>query len=218
LNGPNAGRGDGAQTKSGAAPIHFWFDFISPFGYFASLRIDALAASHGRSVVWHPLLIGVTVLKVMGLKPVLETPLKGDYAKAEIARYCRRHQLRLKRPVDAAPMNPLPAARVLAWLQVHAPQQALAFARAALHAHWQHNISVDNAAALAACADEAGLPAALVMQALADPQAAVLLRTEVDSAIKLGVFGSPFFRVDGEAFFGVDKLELLDDWLRCGGW
>jgi 2-hydroxychromene-2-carboxylate isomerase len=218
LTSPNAGHGGAAKSKPSAAPIHFWFDFISPFGYVASLRIDDLAAGHGRSVVWHPLLIGVTVLKVMGLKPVLETPLKGDYAKAEIARYCRRHQLQWARSVDAAPMNPLPVARVFAWLQLHAPQQALAFARAAFHAYWQLNISLDNAAALAACGQQAGLPAATVAQALADPQAAALLRAEVESAIKLGVFGSPFFRVDGEAFFGVDKLELLDDWLRCGGW
>jgi 2-hydroxychromene-2-carboxylate isomerase len=206
------------KTKPNAEPIHFWFDFISPFGYFASLRVDELAARHGRSVVWHPLLIGVTVLKVMGLKPLLQTPLKGDYAKAEIARYGRRHQLQLTRPVDAAPMNPLPVARVFAWLQVHAPQHALAFAHAALHAHWQHNINVDKQIALVGCGQQAGLPAAMVAQALCDPQAATLLRAEVEDAISLGVFGSPFFRVDGEAFFGVDKLELLDEWLRCGGW
>jgi 2-hydroxychromene-2-carboxylate isomerase len=206
------------DTRPSAEPIHFWFDFISPFGYFASLRIDDLAALHGRRVVWHPLLIGVTVLKVMGLKPVLATPLKGDYAKAEIARYGRRHHVQLTRPVDAAPMNPLPAARVFAWLLVHAPQHALAFARAVFHAHWQHNISMDNEAALTACGQQAGLPATLMAQVFADPQAAALLRAEVENAISLGVFGSPFFRVDGEAFFGVDKLELLDDWLRCGGW
>ena len=43
-------------------PIRFWFDFISPYGYLASLRIDELAARHGRTVDWHPLLVGVTVL------------------------------------------------------------------------------------------------------------------------------------------------------------
>jgi 2-hydroxychromene-2-carboxylate isomerase len=62
-------------------PLHFYFDFISPFGYFASLRIEALAARHGRLVEWHAMLLGVSVMKVMGLKPLLDTPVKGDYVR-----------------------------------------------------------------------------------------------------------------------------------------
>ncbi len=111
-------------------PIHFWFDFISPFGYFASLRIDELAARHGRRVEWHPLLIGVTVMKVMGLKPLLETPLKKDYVLRQAARYTRRHGVSLGRSVSAPPMNPLPAARLLAWLRVHGSSPASADASA----------------------------------------------------------------------------------------
>ena len=58
------------------APIDFYFDFISPYGYLASTRIEHIAARHGRAVAWRPFLQGVTVLQVMGLKPLLETPLK----------------------------------------------------------------------------------------------------------------------------------------------
>ena len=54
--------------------------------------------------------------------------------------------------------------------------------------------------------------------ALADPAAATLLRAEVDAAVAQGVFGSPFVIADGEPFFGVDNLELLDQWLASGGW
>ena len=67
------------------APIDFYFDFISLYGYFASLRIEALAARHGRGVNWHGMLLGVAVMKTMGLKPLLETPLKSDY----VIRDCR---------------------------------------------------------------------------------------------------------------------------------
>ena len=67
-------------------PLHFYFDFISPFGYFASLRIEDLAARHGRSVEWHAMLLGVAVLKVMGLKSLLDTPLKGDYIRRDAKR------------------------------------------------------------------------------------------------------------------------------------
>ena len=44
------------------APLAFYFDFISPYGYFASLRIEELAARHGRAVDWRPMLLGVAVL------------------------------------------------------------------------------------------------------------------------------------------------------------
>lgn len=198
--------------------LDFWFDFISPFGYLASLRIDALAARHGRTVRWHPLLVGVTVLEVMGLKPLMETPLKSDYMRAELARYGRRHGIRLARAADRAPMNPLPAARAFAWLLQHAAEHAKPFARAALDAYWLEANDVDRAPALRACGERAGVPEATLDAALADPQASALLRGEVERAIALGVFGSPFVRVDGEPFFGVDKLELIDEWLASGGW
>jgi 2-hydroxychromene-2-carboxylate isomerase len=201
-----------------APPVDFWFDFISPFGYLASLRIDAIAARHGRDVRWHPVLLGVTVLKVMGLKPLMDTPLKGDYAAREIGRYCRRHNVTLTRPLAAPPMNPLPAARAFAWLLQHAPVHARPFARAALHDHWEGGFDLGDAAAVRDSGTRAGVPAATMADATSHPDAAALLRNEVDAAMARGVFGSPFVIVDGEPFFGVDKLELVDEWLARGGW
>ena len=61
------------------APIEFYFDFISPYGYLGSTQVEALAARYGRTVDWKPVLLGITVMKVMGLKPLPETPLKKDY-------------------------------------------------------------------------------------------------------------------------------------------
>ena len=198
--------------------LDFWFDFISPFGYVASLRIDDLAARHGRSVEWHPLLLGVTVLKVMGLPPVPQTPLKGAYAARQIARYLRRHGVVLGRDPGAPPMNPLPAGRLFAWLRVHAPSHAKAAARGIFDAHWSQGRAMDDPAALREVALQAGVPAAVVDAGLGDPAAATLLRAEVDAAIAAGAFGSPFVIADGEPFFGVDNFELLDEWLARGGW
>ncbi|MGH8677651.1 MAG: DsbA family protein, partial [Burkholderiales bacterium] len=66
-------------------PIEFYFDFSSPYGYFGSTRISALAAKHGRSVVWKPILLGA-VFKVTGSGPLPSQPLKGDYSLRDIAR------------------------------------------------------------------------------------------------------------------------------------
>lgn len=198
--------------------IDFWFDFISPFGYFASLRIDELAARHGRAVDWRPLLLGVTVLKVMGLPPVPQTPLKGAYAARQIARYLRRHGLVLGRDPLGAPMNPLPAGRLFAWLKAHASEHSKPAARAIYDAYWRRALAMDDPAALRDVVQAAGVPASVVEAGLASPDAAALLRVHVHAAVASGAFGSPFVIVDGEPFFGVDNFELLDAWLEDDGW
>jgi 2-hydroxychromene-2-carboxylate isomerase len=208
-------------AKAAAAPggpIDFWFDFISPYGYFASQRIDALAARHGREVRWHPLLLGVTVLKVMKLPPVMQTPLKADYVRREVARYKRRHGVVLARDLSAPPMNPLPAARAFAWLLEAAPAHAKPFAREVFRRTWGEGRDVVEAESLLDAGRAAGVPEALLHTATQGPEPAERLRAEVDAAIACGAFGSPFFLVDGEPFFGVDKLELIERWLAEGGW
>jgi 2-hydroxychromene-2-carboxylate isomerase len=204
------------------APLHFYFDFISPFGYFASLRIDALAARHGRTVQWHPMLLGVTVMKVMGLKPLLDTPLKGPYTANDVRRYARLHGIKLGRAPDAPMMNPLTAGRAFAWAAHHHPDAAKAIAQALLHAYWVDGVDLSAPQSLLAVAlpDHvlASVSAAELVDGAQSAQAAQLLRDEVDASLKAGVFGSPTVVVDGEMFWGVDKLEQVDTWLERGGW
>lgn len=50
-------------------PIEFFFDAVSPFGWFSAERVGGLARSHARTVAWRPLLLGVTVTQAMGLPP-----------------------------------------------------------------------------------------------------------------------------------------------------
>src|SRR3954452_16367007 len=66
--------------------IEFYFDPISPFAYLGSIQIERLAARLGSPVEWKPVLIGVTILKVMGLKALPDTPLKGPYLKHDAVR------------------------------------------------------------------------------------------------------------------------------------
>src|SRR6478736_5235306 len=86
-----------AGTIGMSAKMDFYFDFISPFGYLASLRVDELAQKYGHECRWHSMLLGISVLKVMGLPPLTQIPLKGDYLGIDLKRYLRRHQLSLAR-------------------------------------------------------------------------------------------------------------------------
>jgi 2-hydroxychromene-2-carboxylate isomerase len=198
--------------------MNFYFDFISPYGYFASLRIDALAARYGRNVAWQPMLLGVSVMKVMGLKPLLDTPLKGPYVKRDVLRYARQHSITLGRDLEATGMNPLTAARAFCWAQQHHAGSAKALARVMLHAYWVDGVDLSTPSSLALLKLPEGIDAAGLMAAVQGDEAAQLLRAEVEASLAAGVFGSPTVVVDGEMFWGVDKLDDVARWLETGGW
>lgn len=201
-----------------AAPLAFHFDFISPYGYFASLTVEELAARHGRQVDWRPMLLGVAVMKVMGLKPLLDTPLKGDYMRRDVLRHARRHGLQLGRDLNASPGNPLAPARAFYWVKQHHPHLQAQMAHALFHAFWVQARDLSTPEAVAAIALPAGLSAAEVAHGAASDEAATLLRNAVAAAIGGGIFGSPTIVVDGEPFWGADRLHEVDEWLSCGGW
>ena len=200
------------------APLHFYFDFISPYGYFASLRIEALAARHGRQVEWHPMLLGVSVLKVMGLKPLLETPLKGDYVRRDVLRSARKHGIALGRDLDAPVGSPLPAARALCLVKHHHPHLQAAMAHVLYHAYWARGLHLSTPESVAALSLPDGMDPAWMEAELRGEHAAVLLKREVDASLRAGVFGSPTVIVDGEMFWGFDRLPELDEWLTRSGW
>jgi 2-hydroxychromene-2-carboxylate isomerase len=200
------------------APVDFYFDFISGYGYFASLRIEALAARHGRSVNWHCMLLGVSVMKVMGLKPLLETPLKGDYVLRDAARYTRRHGLDLARQVSDPMMDPRPAARAFCWVKRHHAGLEAAFSRAVFDRYWRLGRDLSATHELLTLAGPLGLDEVALRQGIEGEESRTDLREAVAAALERGVFGSPFIVVDGEPFWGSDRLEMLDEWLTRGGW
>jgi 2-hydroxychromene-2-carboxylate isomerase len=199
-------------------PLHFYFDFISPFGYFAALRIEALAARYGRDVEWHAMLLGVSVMKVMGLKPLLDTPLKGDYIRREAERYMRRHGLVLKRKVDDKMMDPRNAGRAFYWLKKHKPELLAQSVHAIYKAYWIQGLDLSSAESIAEIISQLGIQTQWLTDGIQSIEAGQMLRSGVDESMKLGVFGSPTVLVDGELFWGVQSFELLDEWLKSGGW
>ncbi len=199
-------------------PIRFYFDFISPFGYFASLRIDDLARRHGREVDWISMLVGVSVMKVMGIPAIASLPLKGPYVINDARRYARQHQVEFKR-VHAAPISrPVDAGRVFAWAKEIDEAAAKRLAALIFEAYFVRCLDIAQERVLRSCVAQAGLQWDAFAAARADGSAAALLHRNVDTSIQHGVFGSPFFIVDGEPFFGLEKLPLVEEWLATGGW
>lgn len=196
-----------------AAPIEFWFDFSSPYGYLAAQRIEALAARHGRTVDWRPMLLGVA-FKVAGTAPLTEIPMKGEYSKRDFARSARFHGVADFRMPSRFPIATQAPARILLWTKSRDPASAARVAKAMLRAYWVDDRDISNADVAAAVAGEAGLDAGAARAAVDDPAWKDALKREVEAGLARGVFGSPFVIADGEPFWGLDRFDQLEWFLR----
>jgi 2-hydroxychromene-2-carboxylate isomerase len=196
-------------------PIDFYFDFSSPYGYLASQKIEALAERHGRSVDWHPMLLGV-VFKQTGAAPLTEVPVKGPYSKRDFARSARFHGVEFNMP----PVFPIPAqapSRIVLWARQKNAADAGRVAKALYRAFFVQGRDISKPEVAAEVAGEQGFDAAQARASVDDPAMKDALRREVEGAIAAGVFGSPFVVVDGEPFWGLDRFDQIERWLKEGG-
>ena len=200
-----------------SGPIEFYFDFLSPYGYLAATKIEALGAKYGRQVIWRPFLLGVTVLKVMGLKPVMETPLKADYVIKDLERSANLLDVPLNLSTNG-PSNSRAAARAYYWVQDRDEGLAKKLALELLTRQWVRGEDISEVEVIAEEAAGFGINREELLSALRSDDLKERLGDEVNRAIERGVFGSPTFCVDGEIFWGVDRLQMLEHWLQYGSW
>ena len=197
-------------------PIEFYFEFASPYGYLASRKIDEIASRYDRRVNWRPFLLGA-VFKIVGTGPMFDYPLKSDYFLHDFPRSARRMGVPATLP-PGAPHNTIAVARAYYWLHDDDPALAKAFAVRIYNRFFADGEDVSSPEAAATIAAEVGADGDAALAALQDQKVKDRLRKENDAAIARGVFGSPFFIVDDEPFWGSDRLDQVEDWLESGGW
>lgn len=199
-----------------AGIVEFWFDFSSPYGYFASHFVDQVAAKAGRSALWKPFMLG-SVFKESGARPLLEVPLKGPYCARDWDRLGRYHKVPWVLP-KPFPIATLAAARAYYWLDAQDPGVAKAFAREVFATYFGKGVDVSAAEVIADIAEGLDVDRAALLAAVEEPQWKQRLKAAGDEAVTRGVCGSPFFIVDGEGFWGSDRLAMVAEWLERGGW
>lgn len=195
------------------APIDFYFDFISPYAYFASKLIGPVAARVGRRANWRPFLVGVPVIQVMGLRPLMETPLKSDYILEDLARLSRHFDIPILLDTNFA-SNSRAAARAFYWLADRDARAAEEFARSAFDALWRDGRDISDPDVVVALAGTVGADGRQLAEALRGERLRQRLIDEVTAAVARGVFGSPFFLVDGARYWGTDRLAHLESALK----
>jgi 2-hydroxychromene-2-carboxylate isomerase len=217
--GAEAGDGDAHARSSQAAkpPLDFFFDFVSPFGWIGAEQIGAIARRFGRSVNWHPFLLKVTVLETMGLPAPLRTPLKGEYLLHDINRSLRYHGL-VQAPDAIFGFSSVVAARTTLWARAGSSDSVEALVLALYRAHWSQGRDISEVDTVLEIVASLGLSRSDAAIALQGDELKIALREETGAAIRAGVFGSPTIIVDGEMFWGSDRLTMVETWLETSGW
>ncbi len=186
----------------GEAVLEFFYDFVSPYSYLASTRVEEGARRAGGAVRFRPFLLG-GVFKATGNRAPLETPAKLRHLWVDVERWARRLGVPLARPAA------FPPATVLAMRCALAAEQAgglVPFTHAAFRAYWVEGRDVSSPEVLAAVASSAGLDGAGLVASAPSFKEALFRQTQ--EAVERGTFGAPTFFVGEELFVGNDRLHF----------
>jgi 2-hydroxychromene-2-carboxylate isomerase len=198
-------------------PIEFYFDPISPFAYLGSVEIERVAGRLGREVDWKPVLIGITILKVMGLKPLPETPLKGPYLKQDALRLAAYFGIPFRQHGLSA-INSLAALRSFVLLKERDARLAKLLAQRIFERLGVRGQDITGPSDVAEEAQTLGIDAVALVRDIDAEHAKSLLKHQVEAAIAAGVFGVPYFVVDGEPIWGVDRMWMVEHWATRHTW
>ena len=186
-------------------PIECWFEFGSNYSYLSTMRIEALARRAGVPLHWKPFLLG-PIFRELGWQssPFAEQREKGEYVWRDMARRAAKYGFPFTRP-SCFPRRTLLPMRVA----LLGAQQAWMgeFCRRIMLRNWAQDAGIDDAGTVLAALE--GLvpdPAAILREAEGDANKAAL-RAQTEAARRLGIFGAPSFVVQGELFWGDDRLE-----------
>ena len=197
--------------------IEFYFEFGSPYGYFAAHEMASLSEEFDVEIDWKPFMLG-SACKETNAQPLMNIPLKGPYCVQDWERIALLKSVRWQLP-SRFPAALLAPARGFYWLQsLGEIELSKTFALAAYQAYFADDRPMWDVCETAKVAQECGINPIEFEAAITSSEVKNLLIQKGEEAIKNGVFGSPFFKVDGESFWGWDRIWMLKHWLEVGKW
>lgn len=185
--------------------LEFFYDFVSPYSYLASTRVEAVAARAGATIRWRPFLLG-GVFKATGNRAPIETPAKGPYMWRDLLRWATRLGVPFAMPAT------FPVSSVLSLRTALAVEQRgklVPFTHAMYRAYWAEGQDLSQPEVVAKVASSVGLDGSAMVAAAAEQKAALAAQTQ--DAIDRGAFGAPTFFVAGDMFVGNDRLDFVEE-------
>ena len=196
-------------------PIDYYFSLTSPWAYIGHAVFQNLVSTYDLKVNYKPVLLADLFSESGGLPLVKRHPVRQRYRMLELQRWKEKRGLDFHFKPKHVPFNGrLADGVVIAALEAgHDPDR---FLRRAYAAVWEDQFDLADAATIERLADEAGLPGKSLIARSPATEIGAQYEQNRQDALAADVFGSPGYVLDGEAFWGQDRLELLADALKSG--
>ena len=200
-----------------ALHVDYYASLNSPWTHLGADRLMASVARHGATIRLYPVDFGTIFPASGGLPLPKRSPLRQAYRLQDLERWRRYLDIPLNLKPRSFPMvEALPASAVIAVRETIGDAPAIDLAHRILRALWQDEADPADPATLATLITAAELHADEILAAAKDPSWLEQRSVDTQAALARGVFGAPTYVVDGEIFWGQDRLDFLDRRLALG--
>ena len=200
-----------------ALTVDYYFAPNSPWTYLGHQRFAQIAKAAGATINVLPVDLGGKVFPVSGGLPLAKrAPQRQAYRLVELKRFSEFLGQPIVLQPKYFPVNADDAAKLIIAVDMHdGSDAAMRIAGRILRGVWVDERNIADPRDLATIVAEEGLPARRLDESMSQ---AVHLRYERDTqrAIDAGVFGAPSYVVDGELFWGQDRLDFVQRRLARG--
>lgn len=190
--------------------IRYYYTHISPWSFLGHERLGEIAACHGATIDYVPITLGAIFPKTGGLSLPKRAPERQAYRMAELRRWPQRLGIALNLEPTHFPTDDRPAAR----LALAAKAQGYDIAGLSLslmRACWVEERDIAAHGTLRDIAVAYGLDGAALIEDAESEAGQLRLDEACQAALVDGCFGAPWYLLDGEPFWGQDRLELLEE-------
>ncbi len=194
------------------ATLEFFYDFVSPYSYLASTRVEAEVAKLGGTLRFRPFLLGGVFNATGNKAPIEGSPAKAAHMGTDLARWARRLGIPYAWPPKFPVLTVLPLRAAFA---AERAGQLVPFTHALFRAYWAEGRDISDPAVVEAAARGAGLDGAALVAAA--PSFKEALKAQTQEAVDRGSFGAPTFFVGKEMFVGNDRLDFALEALAAAG-
>ena len=189
--------------------LNFYFDYSSPFAYLGATEIFKLADQNNASVVHKPFLLGA-LFKAIGTPMVplhsFNAP-KQRYYQRDLELWAQHWGVPLLQP-SAFPINTVGPLRLTLVALAEAPERVTPLVLRIFSAFWAEDQDISRPEVLASLLSELELPVTW-LEKISTPEVKAELRDRTSEAVEKGVCGAPSFEVNGELFWGQDRLDFV---------
>jgi 2-hydroxychromene-2-carboxylate isomerase len=195
--------------------VDYYFSFQSPWAYIGHKLFREVVSTYDLKVNHKPVLLVDLFSETGGLPLARRHPVRQRYRMLELQRWREKRGLNFHLKPAHTPFNGrLADGVVLAAIEAgHDPD---AFLRRAFPAVWEDQLNLADADVLVRLADASGLPGKTLVDRSASEDISTIYESNRQDALAVDVFGSPAYVLDGEAFWGQDRIELFADALKSG--